>query len=113
MGSHKRVTSKSVLLDVLDFVEGEVELVEVLELEQGLAGHLAQGVARHVEAQEIPGEGVGPGPGDAITPLLVMHEVALKEAIKLPDADLSGHTGALQSELKSLPFSNQKYGRPC
>ena len=56
MGSDKRLTSKSVLLDVLDFVEGEVELVEVLQLEQGFAGHLVQRVAGHIQAEEIPGK---------------------------------------------------------
>ena len=40
--SHTRLTSESVLLDVLDLIEGEVKLVEVLELEQSLAGHLVQ-----------------------------------------------------------------------
>ena len=47
-------TSESVFLDVLDLVEGQVELVEVLKLEQGLAGHLAQRVPSHVQSKQVP-----------------------------------------------------------
>ena len=54
--SHTRLTSESVLLDVLDLIEGEVELVEVLELEQSLAGHLVQRVPGHVQPKEVPGK---------------------------------------------------------
>ena len=54
----KLLTSKSVLRNDLDLVEGEIKLVEVLQLKKRLAGHLAQRVPGHVQAEQVPGEGV-------------------------------------------------------
>ena len=54
----KLLTSKSVLRNDLDLVEGEIKLVEVLQLEKRLTGHLAQRVPGHVQAEQVPGEGV-------------------------------------------------------
>ena len=53
----KLLTSKSVLRNDLDLVEGEIKLVEVLQLEKRLTGHLAQRVPCHVQAEQVPGEG--------------------------------------------------------